>query len=167
MPYMMLQYDAIVGLTGSKGSPAEQKFLNETYITSNVSVPPFLSTCNGVEKELTKLIDNIVHLYEKANTQNAKVIELAEQLALKVPVLIITGKPDDVSKIYKLFNSKNKAENRVQTFVQYGEATEDKWDTIVKQSTEKLKNSVGYRITITDYWGGRGHDYVINDDEVN
>jgi hypothetical protein len=167
MPYMMLQYDAIVGLTGAKGSPAEQKFLDETYITSNVTVPPFLSTCNGVEKELPKLIDNTVYLYENASTQNVKIIALANQLALKVPVLIITGKPDEALKISKLFNYKNETENRVQTFLQYGEEeTVKTCDTIVKQSTEKLKNSIGYRITITDYWGGRGHDYTINDEEV-
>jgi hypothetical protein len=79
--------------------------------------------------------------------------------------LIITGNPEEVLKIYGLFSNinNNVEEKRVQMFLQYGQPD---WDNTVTRSTKKLNNGGSYPITITDYWGGRGHDYRVDDEEV-
>jgi hypothetical protein len=38
----MNQYDAILGLSGSLGSPAEQAFMRATYGVRTMATPPFL-----------------------------------------------------------------------------------------------------------------------------
>jgi hypothetical protein len=38
------------------------------------------------------------------------------------------------------------------------------WDQIVQNATRPRDVGQGYRITITDYWGGRGHDYLVTDE---
>jgi hypothetical protein len=82
MPYMMLQYEAIIGLTGANLSPAEKKFVSETYLSSFVTVPTFLNTCDGVEKESSALIDNRVYLFDKTCEQYSKILQLAINLAV-------------------------------------------------------------------------------------
>jgi hypothetical protein len=42
LPFMMNQYDAILGLSGSLGSPAEQAFMRATYGVRTMATPPFL-----------------------------------------------------------------------------------------------------------------------------
>jgi L-lactate utilization protein LutB len=44
---MMNQYDAILGLSGSLGSPAEQAFMRATYGVRTMATPPFLGAHAG------------------------------------------------------------------------------------------------------------------------
>ena len=59
---MMNQYEAIVGLSGSLGSPSEQAFMRSTYGVRTMMTPPFLSTCQDMKKSVPVLHGNIVYV---------------------------------------------------------------------------------------------------------
>lgn len=166
MVYMLQQYEQIIGLSGSLGSPAEIRYLTKTYNASCFTVPPFLSTCNNVEKESPVLIDDCAYIYETYVQHDQSIADRALVLSVTVPVLIIMETDADVLRLFDALNSRTSA-GRVQKLLQVDNGANMPWTSIVRDATVQMSGATGYRITITNYWGGRGHDYVASDENVS
>lgn len=186
IPYMLSQYNCITGFSGSLGSPAERKFLSEQYKVWCFETPNFLNTCEGVTRVPPTLLadeaangKSCVHVANSLDLQLRKVVEIAVRMYMKVPVLIIAKTTEEAytieDKILRSlskcqFRSEDKKEDFVQMFLEMKKNSvkldSDNWSRIVHRATDKLKKD-RYCITITDSFGGRGHDFDVNDDDVN
>eukprot|EP01038_Epipyxis_sp_PR26KG_P004797 gene4797-6724_t len=181
VPYMLSQYDCITGFSGSLGSPAERDFLRQQYKAWWFDTPSFLNTCTNVRKVPPKLMDDdlckevpCVHIYDDVQSQVDKIILICSKLYLKVPVVVIAKNTDEAIYIdAKLKESLNREGEKcyVQLFLKYkvksNELDKENWGHIVRRATAKKKDEDRFCITVTDPFGGRGHDYDVNDDEVN
>ncbi len=186
LPHMFGQYGTIFGLSGSLGSPAELKFLNETYKTFTLTVPSFLDTCNNTQKKIPTLIDDCVYLESSQTSQFNRIARVAIEKCKKVPVLIILKNVTAVKDLQKLILQKLKPrkpiesmDNRYVQILLERDETGNKLDygMIISKAVEKVhdedSSSIAgttipayYTITITDWFGGRGHDYITYDEDV-
>lgn len=175
IPYILSQYDCISGFSGSLGSDSEREFLQEQYKVWCCDTPNFLNTCNDIVKEPPKLMTDFdsnrscVHAFPDANSQLSKIVSVALEMYRKVPVLIIAKNIEEVydiesriaAAITSCISSGNKVEEVLQLFLEKkkGETFLDSgnWSAIVKRATKPVKDC--YCITITDPFGGRGHDF--------
>jgi hypothetical protein len=180
MPYMLLQYDCILGLSGSLGSPAERNYLKSTYGAWNYNVPSFLDTCRQMRpgipnKHLPVLVDGSVYVFESKKEQYKAIAELAVDKATNVPVLIIvpyTAKKEMINLLLTNVRMKdnkwlggNAPEEFVQLFAQFDDdQNKMDWTKIVDKATAAIPNTKSRRITVTDPFGGRGHDFSVRDD---
>eukprot|EP01036_Dinobryon_divergens_P034507 gene34507-44593_t len=151
MPYMLLQYDCILGLSGSLGSPAERNYLKSTYGAWNYNVPSFLDTCRQMRpgipnKHLPVLVDGAVYVFDSKNEQYKAIAELAVDKATHVPVLIIvpyTAKKEMINLLLSNVRMKdnkwlggNAAEEFVQLFAQFDDDQKKMdWTKIVDKAT--------------------------------
>ena len=180
MPYMLLQYECILGLSGSLGSPAEKNYLKSTYGAWNYTVPSFLDTCRQMRpgipnKHLPVLVGDTVRIFKSKVEQYQAIAELAVEMATDVPVLIIvpyTEKREMIEQVLKCIrkmDSKwlggNAPEEFVQLFSQYDDDYKKMdWTHIVDKATAAVPRTKSRRITVTDPFGGRGHDFSVRDD---
>ena len=181
MPYMLLQYECILGLSGSLGSPAERNYLKSTYGAWNYNVPSFLDTCRQMRpgipnKHLPTLVDGAVYIYDSKNKQYQAIADLAVEKATNVPVLIIvpyTAKEDMINLLLRNVRMKkgskwlggNPPEEFVQRFAQFDDhQNKMDWAQLIDKATAALPNTKSRRITVTDPFGGRGHDFCVRDD---
>lgn len=165
MVFMLQQYEQIIGLSGALGSPVERVYLDKIYKASCFVVPPFLSTCNNVVKEPPVLIDDCAYIHDSVRLQEQATSTMAIALSKNVPVLIIMETDEDVQRLFGALNAK--APGKVQKLLKVDDGQYMPWTTIVRDATLPLSEASGYRITITNYWGGRGHDYVASDERVS
>ena len=184
VPHMFGQYGTIIGLSGSLGSPAELKFLNETYKTFALTVPSFLDTCHNTQKKAPALIDECIYLESNQRSQFSRIVDLAIDKCKKVPVLVILKNEDAVKELQKSILRKFKPRKEgmdsryVQIFLERDEhGNKMDYGLIMSKAVEKVHEEdstsvVGttfpacYTITITDWFGGRGHDYITYDEDV-
>lgn len=187
-PHMYNRYHAVIGFSGSLGSPAEKEFLVKTFKATFFVCPPFLNTCLNVEKHPPTLIctdpkqGNVIAVAPSFEEQVLAVAKLALAKRLAVPVLVIC-KSADVAKqmadgiraVLMKSGGAGDPAKCVQLFRQRGE---DENESLLTWAQQKLiidnattlvsgANSLGrkeWAITVTDYSGGRGHDYRILDD---
>jgi hypothetical protein len=157
-------------------------------------VPSFLDTCRDVRKEPPELIGDCISVYDNEGAQLDEVSRLAKevgglnehskpstsrviycllsrmQLSAQAPVVIVTKSPEVARRTFKRITDAGDA-IYTQLFLQYNDDGKCmKWSELVELSTQPIevgKAGRQWRITVTDYFGGRGHDYRINDDEVN
>eukprot|EP01046_Picozoa_sp_COSAG06_P030661 COSAG06_NODE_2926_length_6082_cov_2.907237_2_plen_830_part_00 len=158
VPHIFNQYRCIFGLTGSVGGDAEREYLKEHYCATFVNVPSFMSTCDGAPDHVPECLEVSVESGE--DRQVDKVLKLARKHAKDVPVVIITKSPERVRTIY----NKLQHEDHSQTLLEvdeHGNNLSDKWEDIVRDSTKRVADKSQYRITVTDYFGGRGIDYKL------
>lgn len=185
MPHMLLQYEAILGFSGSLGSPAEREYLASQYKAWCFDVPSYLDTCENVKKPKAKLLKDRVHVMPTREESFKKGIELAVEKSKNVPVLIITDLPDTahgltpkVVAALQIQLQKNdrtaqlpqdvEVKDMVQTLCRYDEKGRSMpWLTIIDKATEQFEGTSLRRITVTDPFGGRGHDFMVIDEEAN
>ena len=174
-PYIFNKYKGIFGLTGSVGGKAELKYLSQTYKAIKFDVPRFLDTCTGnARKEVT---NHGVEILKNEKEQIARVCEIAGQYFRKVPVLVIASSLGQLQRIYEALKSGQGAaaaipSDEVQRFAQFstdGRSLAREWQTIIDDSTKRLGSEVDNRcrVTVTDKFGGRGHDFQVIDKEAN
>lgn len=179
MPYMLSQYLAILGLSGSLGSPAEKNYLKSTYGAWNYTVPSFLETCkplrSGVpNKSPPTLDDGCVRIYRSESEQFRAVVNLAIEKASNVPVLIVAKYLEKnkildqckaaLSKKDSKWLGSNPASEFVQLFAEVdNNGDRMNWAQIVDKATAGLSGTNSRRITVTDPFGGRGHDFSVRD----
>jgi len=182
-------YSSIFGLTGSLGQSAEQEYLRAQYDAVTFNVPHFLDTCRrddgrpmgkAVLRHLNK--DDILQPDEQ--TQISKVVNLATQKCLEVPVIIIAkdqamveevarrlcmqlgDNPDEPSadswgldqRVIRLLEKPGQP----QRFTTLVDLATQPWDCGMTKGRQR-----SWRITVTTAEGGRGHDYRVSDPSVD
>ena len=175
--HMFGQYQAIMGLSGSLGSPCERTFLKEIFRAEFVETPSFLDTCDGVTKGCPTLVtsnNNVsgtVTIHSNENQQFEDAIALATEYQKKVPVVIVCENPIIARFVYDKLQQCASPNNKNQLLLEY-DGSNGRMDCgrIVDNATKPIEQdgtSKSWCITVTDYFGGRGHDYRINDEDVD
>jgi len=167
---MMASYDAIVGLSGSLGSAAEQQFMRETYGAVTLSTPPFLSTCQGLRKHLPVLVGGCVEVLSTAEAHRERIRELALDFRSRVPVVILANTQTDAKAILSSFSSYEQATGTIQPFFELGaDGKPAPYAAIVAAATRpaETERATTWPITVSDIFGGRGQDYTVTDDGVD
>jgi hypothetical protein len=171
---LLMQYYATIGLSGSLGSPSEKDFLSTTYGAEFLDVPPFLDTCAGARKHPPTLLGDSVSVFITPREQYTAVARLALAQCTRVPVVVIAKNSIAAAAIFaevraqaaEALGNPAAADSVAQLFV---EATEGQ-RSVVERATvpfERAPYDFVWRITVTEYWGGRGQDYRVNNDDVD
>ena len=174
-PYMYSSYKCIFGLTGSVGGPAEREYIKETYRAVPYEVPQFLTTCKATKKEPPKNLG--VWLEASRGDQERRVVEYVAGYYKKVPVLVITRDPQEINRLHaqikrRLVDSGLMLGQHLQRLRERddnGNLQNREWETIITNATKRHgadEQSYCY-ITVTDFFGGRGHDYDVKDEQAN
>ena len=170
-PYVFNKYAAIFGLSGSVGGQAELHYLASTYGAVKFEVPRFLDTCTG---DTTKVVTNHgVELVAGEAALVARVVELCRRWVRLVPVLVITSGTAEQLKVYAaLREAEGIVADEVQRFARFdesGNSLKDQWETIIADATKRFggPSDNRCRVTVTDQFGGRGHDYNVMDKAAN
>ena len=164
-PYVFNKYRGIFGLSGSIGGQAELTYLASTYGAVKFEVPRFLDTCTG---DARKVVSNHgVEVVASEAAVVARVVTLCEQWVQKVPVLVITSGPEELLKVQTaVMQSRGIVAEEVQRFSLFdanGRSLKDQWETLIADATKRLGGPADNRcrVTVTDRFGGRGHDYQV------
>ena len=178
-PYMYNQYACIFGLTGSVGGPAERQYIKETYRAVAFEVPQFLHTCRDTVKHEAKNLG--VHLMPDKPAQTNKVCDLVLAHYRKVPVLVIARDKKELNWLHDALKKRlltvsdavMQDPDHLQKFRErddLGVLLKDKWDKVVDQATQRHgtpQTGTYCCVTVTDYFGGRGHDFNVMDETAN
>lgn len=165
MPHMLRKYGAILGLTGAIGSISECKYLADTFRAVFIKTPPFLNTCQGNKKVPPHLVDDQIAVCDNETAQYAEVLRVASEYSQQAPIVIITPTPARARRLFALFEASS-ARDYTQLFLERNEdGSHMQWDSKVSLSCKPA--GTRWRITVTDYFGGRGHDYRVTDENVD
>jgi len=140
-------------------------------------VPRFLDTCVGnARKEVT---NHGVEVVKDDAALVKRVVQLAVEYHKKVPVLIIASSGVELTKLVEACKNAELThgeaampKDEVQRFSQFdekGRSMKAKWQTIIDDATKRLGgvDDNRCRVTVTDRFGGRGHDFQVVDKEAN
>lgn len=167
-PHVFQQYKCIFGLTGSIGGPAEKEYLSEVFQAKVFSVPTFLDTCTQAESHKQECQG--VDVFSTVEEQTRAIIKTCNEKHKDVPILVICATPPEATLLFTTLKGKLDEPDALQLFLEVDEngrrGNHQVWDKIVSKATEQLSSN-HYRITITDYFGGRGVDYRITDERVD
>lgn len=140
------------------------------YHALKFDVPRFLDTCEG---DARKAVANRgVEFHEGPQAQMARVVELANGYYRKVPVLIICTSAAELAAMHSaLRTSGAMPAEEVQRFSEFdekGASLRTEWQTIIDDATKRIggANDHRCRVTVTDRFGGRGHDFQVTDKEA-
>ena len=188
-PYMYNKYGCIFGLTGSVGGEAERAYIRKTYNAAVYEVPQFLHTCEHTTKEEATNLG--VVLKERSSEIIEEIVAVAKANYRNVPVLVITrgAENDELNKVHKALSEAiagdpnepmarpsayAKADapgvQKLQERNDAGELMIDQVDGIVERATRRCYSEcrdVYFRVTVTDWFGGRGHDFDCMDEKAN
>jgi len=172
-PYIFNKYKGIFGLTGSVGGKAELKYLASTYRSIKFDVPRFLDTCAGNARKT--VTNHGVEVVSDEKQQIARVCTIASEYYKKVPVLIITSSLGQLSRVHEALKAGAGGDippDEVQRLAQFttdGRSMGREWATIIDDATKRFGNAheSRCRVTVTDKFGGRGHDFQVLDKEAN
>jgi hypothetical protein len=174
-PYIFNKYKGIFGLTGSVGGKAELQYLAKTYKAIKFDVPRFLDTCHGNARKL--VVNHGVEMHAGEEAQIARVVELAAKYFRQVPVLIITTGNEQIAKVQKALTEGAGKEagipsdevQRLSQFDAKGRSMAKVWQGVIDDATKRLGGAEDNRcrVTVTDKFGGRGHDFQVVDKEAN
>lgn len=172
-PYVFNQYERILGLTGSVGGEAEAAYLKDTYSAEVFTVPKFLDTCGDTEQK--EINDGDVRAFDCEEDQHREIVALAKEKCSTVPVIVITKNPEQVDRVYRKLSQRVDGA-RVQKLLAVDEQGKDLVgvsDEIIQRATQPMDETMpmgvpkDWRITVTDYFGGRGIDYRLQDQDAN
>ncbi|KAL1529282.1 hypothetical protein AB1Y20_000236 [Prymnesium parvum] len=181
-PYMYNKYECIFGLTGSVGGQAERDYIEKTFNAVPYQVPLFLTTCRGSGKIPAR--NKGVIIEQNMEAMIRKVCDLTIENYQKVPVLIITqGKlGDELNKVHRALLSRLENE-RMRSGLEFdptslmtlterdedGKLLDWNWKTVIEDTTKRTGTGEAshFHITVTDIFGGRGHDFNCNDEYAN
>jgi len=170
-PYIFNKYAGIFGLTGSVGGAEELKYLTKTYSAVKFDVPRFLDTCVGNARKV--VTNHGVELLDGQAELAARVVEICRDYFRKVPVLVICSGLEELSTMHAAIKADGEIPaDEVQRFSEFdenGKSLRDEWQTIIDDSTKRLGgvHDNRCRVTVTDRFGGRGHDFQVVDREAN
>ena len=173
-PYIFNKYKGIFGLTGSVGGKAELKYLATTYKAIKFDVPRFLDTCEGDARKVVR--NHGVEVVADEAAQIERVAQIAGEHFKKVPVLIICSSLQHLQRMYKALSEGDGKHGvpptEVQRFAQFstdGRSLAREWQTVIDDATKRFGNAheSRCRVTVTDKFGGRGHDFQVIDKEAN
>ena len=97
----------------------------------------------------------------------SRVVELCKRWFRLVPVLVITSSPDELARMHRAVKECNGIPadevQRFSMFDEYGRSLRHKWQTLIDDATKRLGGVADNRcrVTVTDRFGGRGHDYMV------
>jgi len=169
-PYIFNKYSGIFGLTGSVGGNAELSYLMKTYHAIKYDVPRFLDTCTGDARKVVKNLG--VELHETPEKQLDRILEVVNTYYKQVPVLIITASAKELTAVHTMLQTKGAMPtDEVQRLSEYdsnGKSNKTGWQTVIDDATKRLggTDDSRCRVTVTDRFGGRGHDFQVNDKEA-
>ena len=169
--FMFNQYRAIFGLSGSVGGNSELEYLRKHFRAVVYTVPLFLKTCDNARKDPP--IERGFHITATRDEHRRVILkEVQTYFRKKVPVLLICRSGQEVTELKKvLLEAKFCKRDNIQIFLEHDEETrqrisEHRMHVILNLST--MADGTGadkrFRITLTDKFGGRGHDFPSNDD---
>ena len=170
-PYVFNKYGGIFGLSGSVGGQAELTYLASTYGAVKFEVPRFLDTCVGQPRKV--VTNHGVEIVGDEASLIGRVVRLCRQWVQKVPVLVITSGPEELAKVHAAVREADGIiADEVQRFSQFdehGRSLKDQWETLIADATKRLggPSDNRCRVTVTDRFGGRGHDYQVMDKDAN
>jgi len=170
-PYMFNRYKGIFGLTGSVGSQAELAYLTKTYHAITFRTPRFLETC--VQTPHKVVLNHGVEIHSSSDRQRKRVVELCETYFRQVPILVIASSNEELGALHKAVSSSSVIpQAEVQRFSEFdaaGVSLRSEWQTIIDDATKRLGSADDNRcrVTVTDNFGGRGHDFQVVDKEAN
>jgi hypothetical protein len=170
MPFMLTCFDALVGLSGSLGSAAEQAFMRRTYGAKALQTPPFLSTCQGLSKHLPQLVNNAVEVLSTPEAHASRIRELALDFRSRVPVVILANSEHDATRLFDAFSPADRVTGTVQLFFELTkEGRTPNYKQLVADATRpmELGGQTTWPVTLSDVFGGRGQDYRVIDDAVD
>jgi hypothetical protein len=168
-PHMLKQYSAIIGLSGSLGSPAEINFLSSMYGAKTIDCPPFLDTCKDVKKSPPTLVADEVQVHAGDAAHRAAVVALARKHSETVPVVVLCNTQQAARSMLQAFPQADRTRGAVQLYLEYDADERMDSSAIVQRATTPCgtgKEKV-WRITVADLFGGRGTDYRIADQSVD
>jgi len=102
-----------------------------------------------------------------------RVVALAEQSFKQVPVLIICSDGQEIAKLMAALQAGGTVPaDEILRFTEFdaaGRSLKESWQTLIEDSTKRLGgvDDNRCRVTVTDRFGGRGHDYQVVDKEAN
>jgi len=145
-------------------------------------VPLFLTTCRGSGK--TPARNKGVMLESSQDAMIRRVCDLTVEYYRKVPVLVITqGKLDDeLEKVHAALGQRLDEERTragqefdptsLMTLTERdsdGKLLDWNWKTVIEDTTKRTGtgDAAHFHITVTDIFGGRGHDFNCNDEFAN
>ena len=175
-PFLFQKFGAIFGLTGSVGGKQELKYLIETYHAVKFDVPRFLDTCDppeGKKSARQDVTNKGVDLVEGQQKLIERVAGITAEHFKNVPVLIITSSRDELRAIYEQLSGSEDMRVGGKTHIQWfaennqegRKTTEEETEEIIRKSTirEGGNGSAFCQVTVTDMYGGRGHDFQNED----
>jgi len=134
-------------------------------------VPRFLDTCVGNARKA--VTNHGVEIVDSDQKLIERVVALAEQYFKQVPVLVICSSPEEIAKLTEALGASGMVPpDEVLRFTEFdasGRSLKEQWQTIIEDSTKRLGgvDDNRCRVTVTDRFGGRGHDYQVVDKEAN
>ena len=164
-PFVFNRYAGIFGLTGSVGGKAELKYLTKTYHAVKFNVPRFLDTCVGTPRKV--VLNHGVELLPDPEQQAARVVDLCRQYFRKVPILVIASSNDELAALHLAVCAADEIPadevHRLSEFDASGVSLKGEWQTLIDDATKRLGTAEDNRcrVTITDRFGGRGHDFQV------
>ena len=170
-PYVFNKYRGIFGLSGSVGGQAELTYLANTYGAVKFEVPRFLDTCTGDARKT--VLNHGVELVSGEGALISRVAQLCRQWVNRVPVLVISSGREEMNKLLRAVREcDGVVGDEVQRFSLFddnGRSLKDQWEDLIADATKRLGGTSNSRcrITITDMFGGRGHDYQVMDKVAN
>ena len=170
-PYVFNRYAGIFGLTGSVGGKAELEYLTKTYSAIKFNVPRFLDTCIGTPRKV--VLNHGVELWASAQLQTERVVELCRQYFRQVPVLVIASSDAELAALHRAVSAVPEIPSdevqRLSEFDANGVSLKSEWQTLIDDATKRLGTADDNRcrVTVTDRFGGRGHDFQVVDKAAN
>jgi hypothetical protein len=175
---MISQYKFILGFSCSIGSPSEQQFLRDNFSAWSFITPSFLDTCNDLTHGPPNLVHDSVYIFEDESKQLVAVAKLAVSKCASVPVIVIAHYNETKKYIKAITTEINKHGDLlagrkptefIQEFTEFDPVTNQPTNSlaIVESATALVSAGAlnkGRRITVTDPYGGRGHDYMVKED---
>ncbi|KAL3921576.1 MAG: hypothetical protein SGPRY_004857 [Prymnesium sp.] len=181
-PYMYNKYECIFGLAGSVGGQAERDYIEKTFNAVPFQVPLFLSTCRDSAKTAARNKGVMVERSREAMLR--RVCDLTIENYTKVPILVITqGEVNDEFDQVHAALSKRLESERMRSGFEFdahslmtlterdreGNLLDWRWQGVIEDSTKRTGTgeAAHFHITLTDAFGGRGHDFNCNDEFAN
>ena len=141
------------------------------HLPHRFDAPRFLDTCSGNARKVVS--NHGVELVDGSDALIKRVLALANQYYRDVPVLVITSSSDELTRMHKaLCDGGDMPSDEVQRLSEFdanGVSLKTEWQTVIDDATKRIGTTVDNRcrVTVTDRFGGRGHDFQVMDKEAN
>ncbi len=106
-----------------------------------------------------------VELLDGKDALLERVLELCDMYYKSVPVLVICSSAAELTTVHEAVQKRGKMPSdevqRLSEFDAKGASLKSEWQTIIDDATKRLGGVADNRcrVTVTDRFGGRGHDF--------